>query len=212
VYLLNPNYADIAAFIAKHDPDIVAIMECNLHLANQLANVRTHYVTQMWNPGWNSQSNIVLTKFPDAELARHSILGMEMTQVTFQPLQSDRQHQLYFLHTLSPGWPGNRVHIRNQQLETMAGEIGKNETDPIIVMGDFNTSPWSRIFRKVLAQARLIDTRAYRGYFSSWPSFFYDLGIPIDHALVNDKVNVIRREVLYDGIGSDHRPVLLEIE
>ncbi len=78
-------------------------------------------------------------------------------------------------------------------------------------MGDLNTSPWSPIFRKMLKKGQLKDTRAYRGYYATWPSLLESLGIPIDHALINDKVQLVHRCVLNEGNGSDHRPIMIEI-
>lgn len=212
VYLMNQHLDEIDELIRRHDPDIVAVIECNDRLAEKLSELRTHYTSEMWTPGWHSQGVVVLTKLPETKIKKQFVYGMQLTQVSFRPRESNKTHQLYVLHTLSPGWPGDRVDTRNRQLLDTVTLANENEVDPQILMGDFNTSPWSQIFRQALSQGNLIDTRRYRGYFSSWPSFFYDFGIPIDHALVNEKVNVISREVLSDGIGSDHRPVILEIE
>ena len=79
-------------------------------------------------------------------------------------------------------------------------------------MGDLNTSPWSRAFGKMLDQGVILDSRSYRGYYSSWPSLFDAVGIPIDHVLLNDKVKVVCRGVLEEANGSDHRPIFLEID
>ena len=81
---------------------------------------------------------------------------------------------------------------------------------PVVMMGDFNTTPWSPVFRKLLGQNEWGDSRAGFGNQPTWPSWLGGLGIPIDHALVASGVRVLNRST-FAIPGSDHRGLLLEL-
>ena len=78
-----------------------------------------------------------------------------------------------------------------------------------LVIGDFNITPWSKPFREMLkgdglGQGKLRDTREGRGFFATWPSGLGWLGIPIDHALVTQGIEVHRRGAGLPLRESDH--------
>jgi endonuclease/exonuclease/phosphatase (EEP) superfamily protein YafD len=56
----------------------------------------------------------------------------------------------------------------------------------------------------------LRDTRAGFGIQASWPTQIPPLGIPLDHCLVSPELVVLDRR-LGPAVGSDHRPVILEL-
>jgi endonuclease/exonuclease/phosphatase (EEP) superfamily protein YafD len=211
VYMMNRNFAQVAETIEKLDPDIVALIECSPEMGDSLDYLRQRYKTDLWNPSWQSQSMIVMTKFDDAKLSTQHLAGMHSTMIEFTPKGSSQRHHLHAIHTYSPNWPGGRVHQRNKQFDKLIALMQQSSETPTIVMGDFNTSPWSRSFSKFQREGKLIDTRLYRGNLPTWPSFFGDFGIPIDHAMVTSEVKVHRRYNINDGIGSDHKPIVLEL-
>lgn len=81
-----------------------------------------------------------------------------------------------------------------------------------ILIGDFNTTPWSSRFRRLMVAGGLRDTLRGRGYQGSWPSSAPAfLRLPIDHALVSDRLRVLSRR-LGPNLGSDHLPLLLTLQ
>ncbi len=212
MYLMNDSVESVEELIQKHDPDILALIECNPEVGQWLSKVRSNFATELWGVSWRSQSIIVLCKFPDAKLEMMDLEGMKTASVRFKTKDSQKEHQLYIGHTLSPKWPGNRVAIRNSQLDALATLAEEHSDAPVIVMGDLNTSPWSRAFSNMLQNGSLIDSRDYRGYCSSWPSLFDAAGIPIDHVLINKHVKVVCRSALDEAQGSDHRPIMIEVQ
>jgi endonuclease/exonuclease/phosphatase (EEP) superfamily protein YafD len=62
----------------------------------------------------------------------------------------------------------------------------------------------------MLADGRLHDAAAGRGWQATWPTFLPPLGIRIDHALVSGgiRVNSFQRGRLQ---GSDHRPIVVDL-
>ena len=107
---------------------------------------------------------------------------------------------------LAHAWPGNQAH----QIGVL-GDITRDLPRPLIVLGDFNATPWSHAL--VRAQA-LTGTLRIPGYRVSWhgayPSPFGEvpslLGQAIDHILLSPGLGVERTMVL-DIPGSDHDAV-----
>ncbi len=78
----------------------------------------------------------------------------------------------------------------------------------LIIMGDLNSAPWSRVQSAFRAKTGL-DNQA--GWASSWPSFMpWPLRLPIDHVLARGHLVVTRFEA-GPRTDSDHFPVIAEI-
>lgn len=115
---------------------------------------------------------------------------------------------------LAGDWAGTRIVIthplipissswteaRDSLLE-MAGETAA-EADRFILMGDFNTTPWSTTFRN-LPGKRAGDPR----FSATWPTFLPVMGISIDHILASENFELVEYAVM-ESVGSDHYPLM----
>jgi endonuclease/exonuclease/phosphatase (EEP) superfamily protein YafD len=108
----------------------------------------------------------------------------------------------------SPTEPGDS-RVRNWQLDDLAATV-EGAGRPVIVAGDFNTSPWSPHFRELLAEAGLRNAAEGQGWIATWPSWFWPARVPIDHVLVGGRLGVASLERGPD-IGSDHYPVVADL-
>lgn len=98
---------------------------------------------------------------------------------------------------------------RNLQLDHIAETVTDRES-PLIVAGDFNTSPWSPHFRDLIAATGLRDAADGHGWIATWPAWFWPAQVPIDHVLIRGPLDVadIRRGPF---IGSDHYPLIADL-
>ena len=98
---------------------------------------------------------------------------------------------------------------RNYQLDHIGATV-EGVAGPVIVAGDFNTTPWSPHFRDLLATTGLRDAGTGRGWLPTWPGRLGPAGIPIDHVLVRGEVAVtgLRRG---PDVGSDHYPLIADL-
>jgi endonuclease/exonuclease/phosphatase (EEP) superfamily protein YafD len=99
-------------------------------------------------------------------------------------------------------------------LSRQAGQAGlfakylNRQPDDLILMGDFNSTPWSRVQRAFRERTHL-DSQA--GWVSSWPSFLpWPLRVPIDHVLARGHL-VVTQFSAGPETDSDHLPVIAEI-
>jgi endonuclease/exonuclease/phosphatase (EEP) superfamily protein YafD len=94
---------------------------------------------------------------------------------------------------------------RNAYLNQVAG-MASQQDGPTIVLGDFNSSPWSPVFRDLVKSTRLRDSGRHRGFQSTWNRRHPLKSIPIDHVLHTPDLQVFDRHI-GPGLGSDHHPV-----
>ena len=73
-----------------------------------------------------------------------------------------------------------------------------------VVMGDFNTTPWSSSFRRLLRDGQLFDSLSGFGLQVSWPESNVSLRIPIDHAVLGPALAATDRGT-GPSFGSQHR-------
>ncbi len=134
-------------------------------------------------------------------------------------LEIDRQLiQLIGTHPLVPV-KRKTFHSRNRQLAALSDYIlGLNQ--PLILVGDFNLTPWSPYYRRFINKTKLHNTRLGFGILPSWPrpathvhfaSWLIPLmNIPIDHCLVSKHFGVAR---IYTGANanSDHASLIADL-
>jgi len=101
------------------------------------------------------------------------------------------------------------IVAQREALDAVA-DRARRMTGPVVIMGDFNATPWSRPFRRVLARSGLCDSRAGFGIAASFPAGSAILRIPIDHVLASCAIGVHDRHIARD-VGSDHLPVIIDL-
>ena len=97
--------------------------------------------------------------------------------------------------------------MRNQYLSSLSHQL-RDFDRPLLVCGDFNTTPWSASFQAFLKTSGL-KLSAIHPAPQTWPAVPFVPKIPLDHCL-SGGLNMINYEVGQD-IGSDHLPLLLKI-
>jgi len=106
--------------------------------------------------------------------------------------------------------PANRdyAHHRNNQLEQIPASL-EHIRDPVLLMGDLNTTPWSYVFKDLLRRTGLHNSLIGRGIQPSWPAPYPPLLIPLDHVLTSRDI-IIHNRFTGPATGSDHYPVIVD--
>lgn len=118
---------------------------------------------------------------------------------------------------LSIARPHNRSSSAFQQVEFDAAaewslRQQRQDKREVVVMGDFNTTPWSGRFRKFLQDSDLRNSLRGFGLQPTWHAALPSpLMIAIDHCLHSLSIRTINRAT-GANIGSDHLPVLVELQ
>jgi endonuclease/exonuclease/phosphatase (EEP) superfamily protein YafD len=113
------------------------------------------------------------------------------------------------IHPLSP-YDASRAALNQEQLGFAAEWAGANE-GPTVVVGDFNASPWSYGFRRLVTESGLLDSQRGFGLELSYPATTIPLfQVSIDHLLHSDDLAVVDRR-LGPRLGSDHFPLIVDL-
>lgn len=113
------------------------------------------------------------------------------------------------VHPLS-ATTAERSALRNGQL-AFATEWSNNQQGPHVVTGDFNSTPWSYPFRRLLSGTDLRNSQHGFGIHATFPADeLFLLRVPIDHLLYSPDLTVADRR-LGPTLGSDHFPLVVEL-
>lgn len=81
----------------------------------------------------------------------------------------------------------------------------------VIVIGDFNSTPWSSRFRKFAHDSNLYNSQRGFGFQPTWNAGFPPLlMVAIDHCLHTQSIKTINRNI-GSNLGSDHLPLVVEL-
>ena len=150
----------------------------------------------------------VLSRWPTNRLAVRDLAADGLPSLVGS-LQVGRQTlMLAAVHTHWPLLPG-LMSRRDLAVSRLAQEI-RQHPGPWIAGGDFNLTPYSPVFRALLEESGLRETRSRAAWAPSWGAGFWPLAMRIDHVLVTRELCAEPSEVGPD-IGSDHRPVRVRL-
>lgn len=204
----NRDFGKIINYVNEKKPDLFGLIEINDAWQQGLAALGQEYHHTGAFPHEGNFGLGVFSRIPllQQELKHYGATGIPSVEVRFE---FDQQNVLLLLtHPYPPVRP--KLHgLRNDQLNQIAHALETNPL-PTVVMGDFNATPFTWAFQNFLRRMNLKDSRWGFGFQATWPSVLGPLGIPIDHVLLSPQLRVLRREVGPE-IGSDHRPVFIEI-
>ena len=146
----------------------------------------------------------VLSRWPTNGLEARDFAGDGLPSLVGRLVAGREEVMLAAVHTHWPLLPG-LMHRRDLAVSKLAEEV-RQYPGPWIVGGDFNLTQYSPVFRRLLEEAGLRETRPHRAWAPSWRADFWPLGIRIDHILITRELCAEPAEVGPE-IGSDHRPV-----
>jgi endonuclease/exonuclease/phosphatase (EEP) superfamily protein YafD len=205
----NPGAAAIGAWFERSGADVVALQEVGSpQSVRALAAALPSYPYR--HSGFGPRADVtVFSRWPlrDARTVELTPAGARAVLVRVdwggRPLTVVGVH----LH-----WPigAENVRLRNAGLRALAA-LARDIDEPLLIGGDLNITAWSPVFAAALGDAPLRDCARGKGLVSSWPSFFPPAAIRIDHCLASPHWHV-HRLAAGPGLGSDHRPLLNELE
>ena len=206
----NKDFSKLNYELQETDPDIVLLLEVTPGHFSQLHSIMQtfpHHIERL-SMGTYGFGIVLLSKFPVLEhrVIKLSEIGNAILEAT---LEVNQQTVVFYgVHFQSPVFIQKFVE-RKKQFLWLAHQINQ-KTEPVIVAGDFNSTPFSPLFQQLLKISDLKDSRKGFGWQPSWPAFLPFFWLPIDHILVSPEIQVHNRTT-GSFIGSDHYPVFAEL-
>ncbi len=204
----NTWYGWVKETILKENPDIVLVIEIDYVWKEKLKSLESAYPYHEVYARKDGLGIGIFSRIPWEEVRVFQFLESSVWSVSARFNHQGKSWSLLGIHPPAPLVPAFAAE-RNQQLKFVAEWVGQ-QTQPVIVMGDFNLTSWSPHFKELIEVSQLRDSRAGFGRLPTWPHALRGLGITIDHCLVSDGVVVYDRR---NGshIGSDHRPIVIDV-
>lgn len=185
---------DLVVLLAVSPPWLEAVRRADLGL---------HAVAVLVEP--RAARLIALARHPDANATIHQPMpGTGWVAVELELELEGHPLRALATHARSPK-SRVRAELRDAQLAWIAG-WAERQSDPVVVLGDLNATPWSHALRKLENDAGLVNSLRGHGHQPSWPARLGPLGIPIDHVLHGPELVTVER-TLDPAFGSDHRMV-----
>lgn len=202
----NLDFAAVAKVIRKEDPDFVGLVEVHERWLDELSVALETYPYRAAVP---RDDNFGVALYSRYALVLDDVIPQPITEfptVRAIAMVHGMRLQVAVLHLpppIGPDWS----RARDRHLQQWA-KMRQSSTGRFVLMGDFNATPWSAAFRRVLRDAGM--RRAGPGIAATWPSALGIFGIPIDHVLIDGQL-APRGVKVGPDVGSDHRPLIVEI-
>lgn len=204
----NERYDLVITCIRKYRPDLLVVEEVDDRWIHELARLREEYPYVKQEPREDNFGIALFSRLPMNNAEVVYLGDAEVPSVIAQFEVGSRRLTVLGTHPLPPGSPGN-FRLRNQQLEAVAKFV-RSQTNPVVVLGDLNATPWSHYFRRLVSESGLVDSSKGNGIHASWPAGFFPMLIPIDHCLVSPEIRVVGKTI-GGNTGSDHLPVVVDL-
>lgn len=208
----NESYADVIEYIETVDPELVLLHEASRPWEVAMESSGLNY--QIIRPRSDELifGTLVLVRGDSVEAVSYGFAASSprAVELTFIPPGWTSQLSVLGTHPLAPT-DEERAELRDAQL-AFAGQWADGQTGAYIVVGDFNSTPWSWPFRRLMSTADLVNSQSGFGLqpsFSSQSNLL--LRVPIDHLVHSPALEVVDRELGPD-LGSDHFPLLVDLQ
>lgn len=206
VYHDNQRLDALAAAILGHDADIVVLAELDGRSRALLDHLADAYPYRAACLGRIYCDSAIVSRLPvledlsDWRSDRRIAMSAAHIATPFGPIAVAGVH-------LDQPLPPRRLWRQERQVEGLLEMLAPIDA-PLLLVGDFNSSPWARLLQGLAAAA---DLEIAPGLEGTWPAALpWPLRIAIDHALTGRGLAVHAREVVRLP-GTDHMALGLRV-
>lgn len=208
----NRNAQGLINLVRQHRPDVWVTLETDAWWQQQLQPLEADYPYRIACPLDNLYGMHVYARLPLSDTSISYLVEDDVPSIHASVHVNDELVvRMHFLHPAPPSPTENDESTERDVELLMVAKSLEQHDGPVIVTGDLNDVAWSpttRMFRKI---SRLLDPRVGRGMFNSFHAQYIFARWPLDHFFHSDHFQVVHVARL-PSIGSDHFPVLLELQ
>lgn len=201
----NERFADVISYIRAEDPDVVFLHEASRpwELAMESSTDLGYEITRSRSDELIFGTLVLSRPTDDVTSFGFTIEGARAVEVIHNDVA------ILGIHPLAPT-TAERAALRNAQIK-FAADWANGQEGPHVVVGDFNSTPWSYAFRRLRSEAGLVNSQAGFGIDATFPTTsFFAFRVPIDHLLHSTDMEVADRR-LGPAMGSDHFPLVVDL-
>ena len=202
------NTEQLRQMIAREKPDLFTCAEVNPAFSALVASLENEYPHQLVTPGTDSYRVAVASKLPFLKVEHTAFGGARTEAVVFRIALDGKTVDAISLH---PFTPNKNIKSRDGEFAAIAARFAAENPERLMLMGDFNATPWCPAMKRLVAALKLHNAREGRGINTTFPAVLpFLFRIPIDHVLVSANLGVASFRA-GPPMGSDHLPTLTEI-
>lgn len=208
----NQSYADVIEYIEALDPDLVLLHEASRPWEVALETADLDYEVIRPRSEELIFGTLVLVRGEDLKAVSYGYAATQprAVEISFRPTGWPEGLDVLATHPLAPT-DEERARLRDAQLG-FAAEWAIGQEGEHMVVGDFNATPWSWPFRRLMSDGGLENSQRGFGLQPSFPATrSVLLRVPIDHLLHSNGL-VVRSRELGPALGSDHFPLVVDLE
>lgn len=205
VLFKNENHGPILTMIRRERPDLCVIAEATPALYEAVRRHLPQYPYRSFSHAKSYCYNLVLSRTP---FSRDSAALRDFRTVAIRTKIRGREIGLVTVHPRTPVKP-DWFAWRNAQLRFAFG-YARRQPIPTLLVGDFNVTPWSPVYRELTGTPGLTACRKGFGLQPTWVSPLPLVQLPLDHGFVTPGLRTTGFRTLPPG-DSDHRPVVVEV-
>jgi endonuclease/exonuclease/phosphatase (EEP) superfamily protein YafD len=208
VYVSNTRHADTLAYLQSSDADVICLYEVNKKWIDSLEPLRKKYPHGVSETKEHGLGIALYSRHPlrSFEIKRLCAGGMPCAVADLS--WHGRDMRIIGFHPLPP-ISEKFSHLLSREFESMASMIAEKSDMPTVVVGDFNSTPWSADMRLLRRNGGLDFRTPAPVWFPTWNARSVWM-LPIDHALCSKHL-FYQSRVLGPDLGSDHLPQELDV-
>lgn len=185
--------------LRERRPDLVFVLEPEIGWAAGRTTFAGYRVVTDGSP---KVSAVALARVAPRHAGRPLVDGLPGGALALETTFAGSPLWILAFHAQAPVTP-HLLGKRDRSLRVGA-RLAASHSGQRLVLGDFNTTPWSYALERFADGSGLLDSTEGHGIQSSWPWFLGPFGVAIDQLFHSPDLVVVERET-GPGLGSTHR-------
>ncbi len=212
VELENDHFEQWQQVIRTEDPDILIVLEVDEVWMKKIEPLRREFLHEIAYPQDNWYGMLMLSRLPVLDSEIRFLVESDIPSIDAAVrLRSGHEIRVVGVHP-RPAEPIRDNDSKGRDAELVAyAKLLREEQRPVVIGGDLNDVAWSETTQLFLKISGLLDPRRGRGFYNTFHADHWWMRFPLDHLFHSQHftVRTIRR---LPHVGSDHFPILLELQ
>lgn len=208
----NRDFAAVERWLRQEQPDVVAFQEAISHWRQMMPVWRNLYPYQSIGTREGFSELVLISKHPLKNLRRVALGPMPHQAGLAADIEiGGGAVSILTLHAMHPT-SAFKVRLVREQHEGLItwSQQQRQAGHAVVVLGDFNCTPWSEHFKRMGELSQLQDSSRGSTFAATWQPWM-PWQLLIDHVLFSGDWFMTGRTV-GPPVGSDHRPVVVQLE
>lgn len=208
----NQKTALVERYLRQTQPDIVVFQEVSTRWATALEELSDLYPYRFVQPSKDQFGLAVFSRQPPSTQSVHAVGNRVGDLAMFATWELEgRRLSIANIHPDKPDehWKTINRAIYLGRIAGLANERRK-AGDAVVVIGDFNATPWSASLRQFAKRTGLRNANDGRIFSATW-NVWQPHRMLIDHAFLSSDWTLLGTAI-GPSVGSDHRPLLIRAQ